>query len=178
MGNAESIFPNPISLKRDGEPLDGPDPQRVKTGEATDGAMEDQAFSAQHTIGLQGAELVVTVAGVHRRRAGQEPNRGWPAYEITFLMGNPTDVIREPVLVSKNYRRIGPKHGRATGAPLEPLATALNLAGAHRVDATEFRTLDGNFALGRPLVNRISRYRNSPDAKHEWGKPATNGEWV
>ena len=111
MGNAEAICPNPISLKRAGEPLGGPDPQRVKTGESTDGEMQDRAFSARQTIVLPGADLVVTVAGDQRRRAGQEPNRGWPAYEITYPMGNPTDVIREPILATKNYRRIGPKRG-------------------------------------------------------------------
>ena len=52
-------------------------------------------FSARQTIGLPGAELVVTVTEEQLYRAGQEPNREWPANEIMYPMGNPTDVVRE-----------------------------------------------------------------------------------
>ena len=39
------------------------------------------------------------------------------------------------------------------GAHLESLTTGLNLVGAGRVDAKDFRTLDGSFDLERPLGN-------------------------
>ena len=55
----------------------------------------------------------------------------------------------EPIFTSKNYRNVKPQRGWVTGAPLEPLTTALDLVGATRVDAKEFRTLGGNFELGR-----------------------------
>ena len=68
--------------------------------------------------------------------------------------GSLQDVAREPVFAPTNYRNFGPEHGWVTGAYLEPLATALDFAGARRVDATEFRSLNENFELGRPLVVR------------------------
>ena len=92
--------------------------------------MEDQAFSARHTFGLPDAEPAVAATGEQLRRAGQEPHRGWPAYDIMYPMGNPQDAAQEPIFASKNYRNFGPKNGRVTGAPLEPLARAPNFAGA------------------------------------------------
>ena len=104
-------------------------------------------------------------------------------------MWNPRDVARGPIFASKNYRNFGPKHGWVTGAPLAPLRTALTLAGARRVDATEFRSLNGDFELERPLVNRDCTAWELPERKacvgkeyHEWplgvrlGAPAPN-EW-
>ena len=46
VGNKEGACPNPNSLKRDGEPLDGPDPQRAEIGAATDGELREKARSA------------------------------------------------------------------------------------------------------------------------------------
>ena len=149
-GKVEWSCPNPNTPKRDGEPLDGPDPQRVRPGEAAESEMGDRAFTERHMVGLPRADVVVTVAREHLRRTGDEPTRGGPAYEIMYPMRNPLDVTRGPIFVTKNYRDLSPEHGWVTGAPLEPLTTALNLAGAQRVDAQKFRTLNGNFAMGRP----------------------------
>ena len=60
MRNAEETRPNPNTPKRDGDPLDGLDPRRAKMGEAGEGEMGDQVFSARHAIGLLGSELAAT----------------------------------------------------------------------------------------------------------------------
>ena len=74
-----------------------------------------------------------------------------PVYEIMYPLGNPLDIARRPIFATKNYRNLSPKRGWATGAPLGPLTTDFNLVGAKRVDAQDFRTLDGNFAAERPF---------------------------
>ena len=80
-------------------------------------------------------------------RTGLGPNRGWPACDIMYPNGNPTSIAQDPILVTKIFRDLSPKHGWVFGAPLEPLATALNIAGAMRVDAQALRTLDASFEI-------------------------------
>ena len=93
-----------------------------------------------------------------------------------YPLGNPTDVIREPIFVSENYRNIGSKHSYATGAPLEPLTSALTLANAQRVNAPEFRTLGGNFQLERPPANRDFRAWELPRRNARVGEDCN--EWL
>ena len=84
-------------------------------------------------------QVVGTAPQAQLRRAGQEPNRGWPAYEVMYPMGGPE-------IISGNYRNLVATHGRVAGAPMEPHAEACILAGAERVDAWDFRALDSNSA--------------------------------
>ena len=70
-----------------------------------------------------------------------------------YPMGIPQNAIREPIFAPRNFRRLDENHGWVTGAPLGPLATALNFAGAVRVRAKDFRTSEGTFGLESPLVN-------------------------
>ena len=67
------------------------------------------------------------------------------------------NVVRDPIFVSDNCRRPDAKHGWVTGDPMGPLSTAVILAGTVRVNLTEFRSLDANCGLVRPLVNRDSQ---------------------
>ena len=77
-------------------------------------------------------------------------------------MRDPTNVIRDPTLVTGNYRAQPPGHGRVHGADVEPLKTASNFASARRVDAQLFRTLGANFEMARPLVSRDFAARELP----------------
>ena len=45
VGNMDGACPNRNIPKHDGGPLDGPGPQRVKTGEAVGSELEDLAFT-------------------------------------------------------------------------------------------------------------------------------------
>ena len=68
----------------------------MRTEGATEKEKEDKAFIAEQTVGFPDADIVAAVAREQLRRAGQEPNRGWPAYARTLPMGDPTAVIRDP----------------------------------------------------------------------------------
>ena len=68
-------------------------------------------------------------------------------------MGDPNKVIREPIFASKNYRDLDAEQGWVAGEPMDPFTAVLDVAGAVRVAVEEFRALDANFGLGRPLVN-------------------------
>ena len=65
----------PAPWKRDGGPLDGPNPQRAKIGESTESELGDQAFNGRHTFGFPDEDMVLTVTLEQLRRTGQEPNR-------------------------------------------------------------------------------------------------------
>ena len=65
-------------------------------------------------------------------------------------MGDPANVARDPIFVSKNYREIDADHGWVTGDPMEPPAKALTLAGTVGADAGDFRALDADSGLLRP----------------------------
>ena len=56
------------------------------------------------------AQVVVTAFHEQSHRAAREPNRGWPAYEAMYPMGDPAliPVVRFP---PKNYRILGADHG-------------------------------------------------------------------
>ena len=116
--------------------------------------MENKTFNDRHAAGLPDAAVAVTVTWDQLKRASDEPNCGQPAYEITYPMGNPEDVVRGTIFVTKNYQNLLPMHGWVAGDAAEPLTTALNLAGAERVDAQDSRALGGNFELERSLINR------------------------
>ena len=124
---------------------------------------------------LPDVELAVSVTWEQLNRAGQEPNHGWPGYDIMYPMGGPFHFVREPIFVSKNYRNLGAKHGWVTGVPLGPLATAPKFAGAKRVDAKEFRTLGVSFGADHPLVDRDLQVWELPDRKAHAGK--VSREW-
>ena len=87
-------------------------------------------------------------------RAGQEPNRGWPANALRYPTGDPAIVARDQICISKNYRNLDADHGWVTGNPMEPLTRALTLAGAVRVDVGDFRSLGAISGLPRPFVGR------------------------
>ena len=100
-GNTERTCPNPKTWKCDGGPPSGPDSQRTRTGEATEGDEEDKAITERHTAGLPDADVVVTTTRGQLNRAGKEPKGGWPAYEFMYPMGDPLDVARSPIFVTK-----------------------------------------------------------------------------
>ena len=89
------------------------------TGEVTESDLEDHAFTMRREIGLTDAKIVVTATKEQLHRAGQEPNRGWPAYKFMNPAGDPANVAREPIFVSKNYRNLGATRGRVRGDPME-----------------------------------------------------------
>ena len=153
-GNMGGRCPNPSSPKRDGDPLDEPDSKMAQAGEAAESEMEDQAFTQRNKIGMPNAKVVVTAPQEELRRAGQEPNRGWPASPMMYPMGGPALIVRDPILISKNYLNLDAHHGWVTGDPTGPLARALTLAGAARADAGNFRAPGANSGMIRPLVRR------------------------
>ena len=104
----------------------------------------------RYTAGPPDARTVVTATQEQLHRAGQGPNSKRPAYELMYLMGDPKNGARGPKFVSKNYRNLDGKHGWVTGNRIEPLTTALPLAGAARVDEAASRPLDTNLGLIRP----------------------------
>ena len=53
-----------------------------RTGDTTASAREDLALTQRRKIGPPEAQGVVTVTQEQLHRAGQETNRGWPAYEV------------------------------------------------------------------------------------------------
>ena len=79
---------------------------------------EARCGNGGHTIGLPDAGMVATVTPEQLHRAGQEPNRGWPAYEEMCPTGDPKNVVREPMFVSKNYRYLEAKQSWVTGDPM------------------------------------------------------------
>ena len=170
-GNTEGTCPNP------------------KTSGAAESDLEDLAFRMRYTAGPPDAKTVVSVAPGRLHRADQGPNRGWPAYELMFPMGDPASAVRGPIFASKNYRNLDAKHGWVTGDPMGPSSMALTLAGAVRDDVAAFRTLGANLGLIRPLVNRDFQVWDMPGRKaragkerHDWRKgvrlgPTASGEW-
>ena len=97
-----------------------------------------------------------------------------------YSSGNLQNVIREPIFAPKNFWNLDENHGRVSGAPLEPHAAALNSAGAPGVDLKEFRTLDVDFALARPSVNRDFLVWELPGRRARAGKECREwrlGEW-
>ena len=86
--------------------------------------------------------------------AGEDPARGLQAYRVLYPTGNPAQVIRDAVFVSKNFRNLDTKRGWVTGDAMEPSTTALTVAGTELVDPGEFRTPGGTATPLRPLVGR------------------------
>ena len=132
--------------------------------------MADKAFPQRQKIGLPEAEVTVTEFQEQLHRARQEPNRGWPAHVLMYPLGDPADVDRDPIFISKNYWDLDPDYCWVTGAPMEPLTRALALAGAVRVDAGDFRALGANAGLLRPLVGRGRQLRALTGRKARDGK--------
>ena len=120
-------------------------------------------------------QVVVTVSGIQLHHAGQDPNRGLPAYKVMYPMGDPALVAHDPIFVSKHHRYLAADHGWVTGDQTEPPTRTLAVAGADRVDAGAFRALGANSGLLRPLVTRDFQVwwlpgRQARDGKkcHEW----------
>ena len=109
-------------------------------------------FTQRHAFGMPGAQVVATVSDERLRRAGQDPNRGWPAHAVAYLTGDPGLASRGPVFVPENYRDMDRNRGCVAGDPTEPSSEALTVDGAARVDAGELRALDADFGLLRPLA--------------------------
>ena len=70
LGPTWNSIGNPTAPKRDGNRLDGPDPEIVKTSDATESELGDNAFTMRHTIGLPDAEMVAMVTPEQLHRAG------------------------------------------------------------------------------------------------------------
>ena len=153
----EGRRPNSDTPKRVGAPLDESDPEMAKSGDAADSKLEDRAFTLRREIGLPDFKVTVAASQENLRRAGREPNRGWPAYELIRPTGDPSIVARDPIFISKNYWNVDEDHGWVTGTPIDPLARAFTLAGAVRAAAEDLRTLGANTGLLRPLVGRDFR---------------------
>ena len=133
--------------------------------------------------------MVITLTPEQLHRAGQDPDGGWPTYDVMYPARDSKKVIRGPIFSPGSYRNLDAKHGWVTGGPIEPLAKALNFAGAVLVDVTEFRTLDGNFGPERSPVNGDFQVRESRGRQarvgadcHEWRAgvrlgATASGEW-
>ena len=174
---AASLGGYPNAPKRDARdaPSEEPDSEMPETGEVAEIEMEDLPFTQRHTIGMPEARFVATASQDQLRRAGQGPNRGRPAYAEVFPMGDPALGIGDPISVPGNYLNLYVGHGWVAGNPMEPPAMALAVAGAERVDAGEFRALDANSGLLRPVAGRDFQVWSLPGRKardeekrHEW----------
>ena len=137
--------------------------------------MGDLALAQRRAIGIPEIQVVVAVSEDQLHHAAQDPNRGWPTYAVIRPMGGPALIVRDPPLVSNNYRILDAVCGWVTGDPTEPPARALAVAGAERVDAGEFRTLDADSGSLRPLVGRDLQVWSLPGQQarvggkcHEW----------
>ena len=98
--------------------------------------------------------MVVTMTDDDIVHAGKYPTLGWPGYSNPFLTWQPTDILRGPIFRTGNLRSLGLKHGWVHREPFEPLARALEAAGARCVERRDFRTLGADFKMERPLVDR------------------------
>ena len=87
-------------------------------------------------------------------RAERDPSRGRPAYSTLPPKGQPSDIMRDPVFMSANFRSLEPAHGWVHGAAFEPLRDALKAAGACRVEQHEIRTLGASLQMERSILNR------------------------
>ena len=76
-------------------------PEVAKTGpEVAESDIEDLASTQRQTIVMLLAQGAVTVSADQLHLAGQDPNRGWPAFAAVYPTVSPTDVIRDPISVS------------------------------------------------------------------------------
>ena len=78
-------------------------------------------------------------------------------------MNDSTFVVRDPISSSGDYWHLDAGRGWAKGGPMEPLARALTVVGAGRVDAWQRRALDANSGALRSLVDReCQKWRLGP----------------
>ena len=90
-------------------------------------------------------------------------------------MGDHALAFRDPIFFLGNSRNLSATRGWVAGAPMEPLTRALTLVGAIRADAGNFRSLDANSWLRRPLVGGGFQVWSPPErrardgnGRHEW----------
>ena len=118
-GPAWNTFGNPSAPKREAQdaPSDAQRPKLRETKEAVESERDDLSFTHRHTAGLSDAQVAATVSSEQSLRAGREPTRGWPANCTLHPMGGPTQVARDPIFVTGNYKDVDPRRGRVTGDP-------------------------------------------------------------
>ena len=149
-----NMTPNPNTPKRYAPDFSrvAPDPKAPRVGDASV-SEGDQEFP-NHPAAPPPASYLITVTTERVQLAGREPARGWPSYSALYPDGSPTGAIHDRVFNPKNFRNKAADEGLATGTATDPLTSALKAARATLVDRGEFRTLDVNASLLRPLVGR------------------------
>ena len=146
--------PDPHSLKRNGAPLDAPGSRVPNTGDTSPSAREDLAFTRRHKIGLHEAQVVVTVS--QSPTARDKSPRGPRAQA---RMAGPCQWVIPPwllVIRPLPKKLIGTLARTMDGWP-EPrrnLLRRLSTSLGGRVDGGDFRALDADSGLLRPLVGR------------------------
>ena len=115
------------------------------------GLKGDQDSPNRHAASRPTSYLI-TVAAEQVRLAGRERNRGWPSNSAPHPEGNPTEVNHDPVCNPKKFWPKAADEGWVTGTAMDPLATAVKAARAKLVGPGEFRALEENAPLLRPLL--------------------------
>ena len=140
----------------------------AKTGDVEEDEMGDLTCTQRQALGMPDDQVVLTVAYVQLRRAGQDPNRGWPAYEVTYPIGGLALVPRDPIAVSGNYRNLDANSSWVASAPTEPLPITLAAPGPARGGVGDIRALAANPELLRDLAGKDSQV---------WDTTGTQGAW-
>ena len=92
----------------------------------TDSERGDVAFTQRYAKAIPASQFITVPRGNCIWRGGG-PARGWPAYSALCPTGNPTQVARDPICISKNFRNLDATHGWVPGDAMEPLSRALSV---------------------------------------------------
>ena len=108
LGPTWNALPNPTAPRRDPQsfPPTGPDAE-VPRVDGDSYEKGDLDFSRRYTL-TPPSSYVITVTTEQLKRAGEEPNRGWPAYSALYPEGNPAEVTHDPVFVRRTSLIWGP----------------------------------------------------------------------
>ena len=176
LGPGRNAVPNPHTPKRK-----APDTRAPRVG-APSVSKGDLEFSRRRAMSPP-ASYLIEVTTEQLRPVGLKPARGWPPFSVPSPDRDSAKVNRDPVFNPGNFRDRAADSGWVAGNAMDPLTSALEAARAVVVDPGEFRTLDENAWVLRPLVGRgfqVWGLKNRPafgraSGARRLGDPSSNG---